>query len=80
MPVTTSAKGALKKDQARTLINLKIKDRLKKTIKTFRQKPTAKNYALVSQILDRASKKKIIHKNKASRLKSRLSKLLSKKS
>lgn len=42
----------------------------------MRKNPTAKALQKVYSQLDRAVKKKLIHKNKASRLKSRLSKLL----
>jgi small subunit ribosomal protein S20 len=48
-------------------------------VKPMRQKPTKKAFQKASQALDRAAKKGVIHKKKASRLKSRLSKLLQKK-
>lgn len=41
-----------------------------------RKKPTKKNLGSVFSELDRAAKKHVIHKNKAARLKSRLSKLV----
>ncbi|PIS08935.1 hypothetical protein COT75_04255 [Candidatus Beckwithbacteria bacterium CG10_big_fil_rev_8_21_14_0_10_34_10] len=44
----------------------------------MRQKPSKENLKEVYSYLNRAVKKNIIHKNKASRLKSRLSKLLKK--
>lgn len=78
MPVTKSAKKALRKDRRRTIINKQIKRRLKEAIKAFRKKPSNKSYALVSSLLDRTAKKKVIPKNKAARLKSRLACLLSK--
>ncbi|MBI3955662.1 30S ribosomal protein S20, partial [Candidatus Gottesmanbacteria bacterium] len=43
------------------------------------KKPTAKALASAFTQLDKAAKTNVIHKNKASRLKSRLSKLLQKK-
>ena len=78
MPVTKSAKKALRKQRRRTIINKKTKNRLKKAIRAFKKKPTEKLYRLVSSLLDQTAKKKVIHKRKASRLKSRLAKLLSK--
>lgn len=78
MPVTKSAKKALRKDRRRTIINKQIKRRLKEAIKTFKKNPSNKAYGLVSSLLDRTAKKKVIHKNKAARLKSRLARLLSK--
>ena len=79
MPITKSALKALRKDKRRTEINRPIRSKFKAAIKRARNKPTCKNVRFASLLLDRAAKKKIIHKNKASRLKSRLAKLLGKK-
>jgi len=76
MPVTFSAKKAFRRDRRRALINKKIKEKIKEVLKKTRQKPTKESLKVVASVLDRAVKKKIIHQNKASRLKSRLSKLL----
>ncbi|HUS59811.1 MAG TPA: 30S ribosomal protein S20 [Nevskiaceae bacterium] len=76
MPITTSAKKALRQDRRRAVINKKIKRKIKKALKKARQKPTKKTLAEAARVLDRAAKKKLIHKNKAARLKSRLVKLL----
>jgi small subunit ribosomal protein S20 len=75
MPVLESSRKALRRDQRRTVVNKKIKENLKEVLKKTRQKPTSKNLAEAARFLDRAAKKKIIHQNKANRLKSRLSKL-----
>lgn len=72
MPITKSAKKALRQDRRRQIRNLKIKDQLKKALRLTKKKPTAKNLSLAYQLLDRAAKKKVIHQNKANRLKSRL--------
>ncbi len=77
MPLTKSAKKALRQQRRRTIINLRIKKRVRQAIKSFKKNPTNKAYALVSSLLARAAKKKVIHQKKASRLKSRLAKLLS---
>ncbi|MCX6724674.1 MAG: 30S ribosomal protein S20 [Candidatus Shapirobacteria bacterium] len=76
MPVLQSAKKALRRDRRRAVINKSLKDKVKEALKKTRQNPNKKNLDLSFKILDRAAKKKIIHQNKASRLKSRLSKLL----
>lgn len=78
MPITQSAKKALRRDRRRTVINLRIKRKIKAALKLARQKPTPKNLSSAYAALDRAAKKKIIHKNKASRLKSRLMKFVKK--
>ena len=78
MPISKSAKKALRRDQRRRKINLKIKIPLKRAIKSARKSPTIKTLGKAFSWLDQAVKKNLIHKNKASRLKSRLSSLQSK--
>lgn len=76
MPITSSAKKALRRDKRKTKINLKVKKVFKKAVADFKKKPTAKTLSTAFSRLDKAAKKKVIHKNKAARLKSRLTKLL----
>ena len=76
MPITAQALKKLRHDKKRTSKNAAVKSNLRKLIKKMRQKPTNKALKEVYQALDKATKINIIHKNKASRLKSRLSKLL----
>ncbi len=76
MPVLKSSRKALRRDQRRTVVNKKIRENLKSVLKKMRKSPTPKNWAEVARFLDRAAKKKVIPQNRASRLKSRLSKLL----
>lgn len=80
MPVTKSAKKALNRDKRRTVVNRRIKKKMKTAIKQVREKPTKKNLTLAYSAIDRAVKKKIIHKNKAARLKSSLAKMAAKRS
>lgn len=79
MPITKSALKALKKDKKRTKTNQKIRSSFKTALKKVRLSPTRDNLNQAFSSLDRAAKKKVIHKNKAARLKSRLSKLVKKK-
>lgn len=79
MPVTTGAKKKLRQDKKRTRTNLAAKKKAKAIVKKFRLLPNSKNLADVYSTLDYLSKKKIYHANKVARLKSRLSKLLGKK-
>lgn len=74
MPITQSAKKALRRDKRRAIVNLRIKRKMKAALKKAKEKPIKKNLALAYSALDRAVKKKIIHKNKAARLKSKLTK------
>lgn len=79
MPVTQSAAKALRRDQHRAKVNQRIRRRLREALKQARQKPTPKALRVAASFLDRAAKKQVIHRNKAARLKSRLTKLASKK-
>lgn len=79
MPVTKSAKKKLRQDKKRTLENRKVKNLLRDAIKKARKNPAEKNIIQATKLIDKAVKKYIIHKNKAARLKSSLSKLTAKK-
>lgn len=79
MPITKSAKKALRRNHRRAKINKRIRLQLKKTVAKARKAKTPKILAEAYRLLDRAAKKGIIHKNKANRLKSRLSKTASPK-
>ena len=82
MPIIKSAKKALRQNIRRRKINLKRKADLKSIIKQYKKlvssnKDEAKKYlAQVYKKLDKSAKVNLIKKNKASRLKSRLSELL----
>jgi len=83
VPIIKSAKKALRQNIRRRKKNVKKKAELKTVIKQYKKLIAAgeKNKAaeFLSQVykkLDKAAKAKLIKKNKASRLKSRLSKLL----
>jgi small subunit ribosomal protein S20 len=72
MPITKSAKKKLRKDKKRETENLKLKKTYKKTVKNTRENPNKKSLTEASKVIDKAAKKGIIHKNKAARIKSRL--------
>jgi small subunit ribosomal protein S20 len=80
MPVTKSAKKALRTSIRRHEENLLQKDAFKKAIKGVKKAVASAEGDLPSLLstaqstLDRAAKKHTIHPNKASRLKSRLAK------
>ncbi len=78
MPVTKQAIKKVRQDKRKTLINLKVKQAYKKTVRDFVKKPTEAGLTSVFKSLDKAAKGNVIHKNRASRLKSRLSKKLPK--
>ncbi len=83
MPITKSAKKALRQSIRRRERNLSTKKNLKEVLKTYKKQVAAKNFdeakkqlSLVYQKLDKATKTNILKKNTASRLKSRLTKLI----
>lgn len=78
MPVIKSAIKKLKQSQKRTQANKVAKREIKEAIDAFRHSPSAKLYAQVSSLVDKANKSNLLHPNKSARLKSRLSKLLKK--
>lgn len=75
MPIIKSAIKKVRKDKTRTSRNLLRKNVLKRLIKNTRKEPNTKHLSEVFSSLDKAAKVGLIHRNKASRLKSRLSKL-----
>ncbi len=77
MPIIKSAKKKMLQDRKRTEHNKILKDNLRGLIKNTRRKPSMENLSEAASALDKAVKTKLIHKNTASRLKSRLAKLTS---
>lgn len=75
MPVTKSAKRALRGSQKKAVVNSLIISKLEVAIRAAKLKKTKALVAKAASLADRAAKKKTIHKNKASRIKSSLSKL-----
>jgi len=80
MPVIKSAKKKLKVDRKRESANKKAKAFINLVIKKAQRKPTETNVREAFKAIDKGVKKDIFHKNKGSRAKSSLSKLINKKS
>jgi small subunit ribosomal protein S20 len=76
MPILKSAVKKLKQDKHRARANAVYRAAYKKALKAARAKKSAALVTKAFQALDRAAKKQVIHKNKASRLKSRLAQIL----
>ncbi|MBI2330304.1 30S ribosomal protein S20 [Candidatus Daviesbacteria bacterium] len=74
MPIIRSAIKKVRKDKIRTARNKKRELSYKSLIKKVRTTKAAKDLQAVFSALDKAAKVKLIHPNKAARLKSRLSK------
>lgn len=84
MPITKSAQKALRQSLRRRVQNLKRKEAYKNVIKSIKKLAAAgksdeakKLLSSLYKTLDKAAKTRVIAKNKAGRLKSRLTKLIS---
>jgi small subunit ribosomal protein S20 len=80
MPNTEGAKKRLRQSLVRRDRNRSVKSSLRTALRKFREAVAAKNFdeaqerrLAVSKALDKAATKGIVHVNKASRLKSRMS-------
>lgn len=83
MPITKSAKKALRQTIRRTAANRVVKNAYKANIKAFRAAMNSQNIEAaksllpkVYQTVDKAVKKGVIKKNAAARYKSRLTRLI----
>ena len=86
MPITTSAKKAMRQSKTRNARNIKKKEAYKKLISRYRKlvadakvEEAKKMLSSIYKALDKAAKTNTIAKNKSSRLKSRISKITNKK-
>lgn len=78
MPVTTTAKRALRSSKKKGSINAIILGKLEVAIRVAKKSKTVQKITAAVTLTDRAAKKRVIHKNKAARIKSQLAKLLEK--
>jgi small subunit ribosomal protein S20 len=85
MPITKSAKKALRQSVSRNAANTARKEAYRLIVRDMKKLQTSKPKEFVALLpklysaLDKAAKTKAISKNKASRLKSRLTRLVTKK-
>ena len=86
MPITKSAKKALKASLKKKKFNLKRKEAMKEVVKKVKKlakeggsKEAVGMMPAAYKAIDKAAKRGVIKKNTANRKKSRLAKLLSKK-
>lgn len=78
MPLTKRAIKKLRHDRKREIVNDQTRSKLHQIIRKVRKAPSVKSLTSAYQALDKAAKTHVIHSNRASRLKSRLAKLLKK--
>lgn len=78
MPILKNAKKALRVSKRKTVINSRIKSRMKTLVDAFKKAPSMEALSAAYSAVDVAVKKNIVQKNKAARVKSQLSALLPK--
>lgn len=76
MPVTKTAKRALRGSQNKEAVNKATTSGLEIVMRKAQKSKSQKDVSFATSLIDRAAKKKVIHKNKAARMKSQLSKFL----
>jgi small subunit ribosomal protein S20 len=76
MPILHNAQKALRVSKRKATVNRRIKSRMKTALDEVTRQPKTETLAAAYSSVDKAVKRNIIHRNKAARLKSQLSKLL----
>ncbi len=76
MPITKSAKKALRVSARNYDVNQRVRSRMRTAIKTFVENPSVENLSEAFSRIDRAVKGKMLHRNTASRRKAVLAKKL----
>jgi len=79
MPVTKTAKRALRSSRKKAEVNKSILKKMEIAIRLAKKTLKETDITKAISLVDKAAKKKVIHKNKASRAKSTLSKLIKSK-
>lgn len=75
MPIIKSAKKKLRQDKKREIANKIIKTGYRAAIKDAQKNKSSEKVIKAVKLVDKAVKKGLLHKNKAARIKSSLSKL-----
>ncbi|GIK84376.1 MAG: hypothetical protein BroJett025_09980 [Patescibacteria group bacterium] len=75
MPILANARKAQRVSKKKTEVNSRVKSIVKTMVDKVKKTPSAANLATAYSALDTAVRKHLLHKNKAARVKSQLSKL-----
>ncbi len=76
MPVTVTAKRALRASKRKAVINKIIISKLEVAMREAKKTKSAAAVKKAISLADRAAKKKVIHKNKSARIRSTMAKLV----
>lgn len=80
MPVTKTAKRALRGSKKKAGFNKILNQKLEIAVRIAKKSKNIEDVRKATSLADQSAKRKIIHKNKAARIKSQLSKVLTKTS
>ena len=80
MAITSSAKKAIRASAKKRVFNLRRKDATSGATKAFMKSPSLATLDAAYKAIDKAAKSNVIHKNTASRKKSRLAAVLARAS
>jgi small subunit ribosomal protein S20 len=78
MPVTKTAKRALRGSKAKEIVNKITMGKLEMAVRQARKTKSSEKILKAISLSDRATKRRVIHKNKAARIKSQMAKLMPK--
>lgn len=78
MPVTKTAKRALRGSRAKEIMNKLTIGKLEVAMRQAKKTKSSEKVGKAISLADRAAKRKVIHKNKAARIKSQMAKLIAK--
>lgn len=79
MPILKNAKKALRSSAKKAEVNGRIRSMLKTMTDKMIKTPSVEVLSQAFSAIDKATKRKVIHANKAARIKSRMSKLVAAK-
>ena len=75
MPILANAKKALRRSKKRAIYNTRTRNKMKLAIKTLKETGDVSLLPEAYSTIDRAVKNNLLHKNKAARIKSQLSRI-----
>lgn len=75
MPLLQNAKKALRVSKRKAIVNKTLRSKVKTMTDKVKETVSAENMSLAFSSIDKAVKKNLLHKNKAARMKSQLSRL-----
>jgi len=79
MPILKNAKKALRASERKADYNRQVKSKLKTALDKMIKGPSPAVLSEVFQAVDKAVKRHLVHRNKAARLKSKMSRLVASK-